>query len=109
MHFHKPAMRSLEAGPHMMYVSRHIYILGAALVNLMLGLYLRMENRGWRRNLQVAGSVLLLLSPVLLTLAFGLEPELGMAGRSARSALGLFALLGGAVAHFAARLGAREN
>jgi hypothetical protein len=83
MRFHKPAMKSLEAGAHMMYVSRHIYILGGALVNVMLGLYLRMESRGWRRNLQLVGSVMLLLSPILLTLAFLQEPEIGMAGRSA--------------------------
>ena len=83
MRFHKPAMKSLEAGAHMMYVLRHIYILGGALVNVMLGLYLRMESRGWRRNLQLVGSVMLLVSPILLTLAFLQEPEIGMAGRSA--------------------------
>ena len=109
MRFHRPAMKSLEGGTHMMYVSRHIYILGGALVNLMAGLYLKMESPGWRQNLQVVGGVLLLSSPILLILAFTREPELGTAGRSALSTLGLFTLLGGVIAHFAARLGSREN
>ena len=67
MRQHKPPGRSLADGQRMMFLSRHIYILGSALVNLTLGLYLRLENRGWRRNLQVAGSLLILLSLVLLT------------------------------------------
>jgi hypothetical protein len=33
MRLHKPAIRSLEDAQRMMYVSRHIYILGSALVN----------------------------------------------------------------------------
>jgi hypothetical protein len=44
---HKPPFRSLEDGQHMMYVSRHFYILGNALVNLTLGIYLKLEGRGW--------------------------------------------------------------
>jgi hypothetical protein len=65
-----------------------------------LGLYLRLENRGWRRNLQVAGSLLILLSLVLLTLAFVDEPGAGIAGRSLQSAFGWVALLLGGLAHF---------
>jgi hypothetical protein len=109
MRFHKPAMESLDAGTHMMFVSRHIYILGSALVNLVMGLYLCMENAGWRRKLQVVGSGLLLLSPILLTLAFVYEPQWGLAGRSGRASSGMFALLGGVVAHFFAKLGAETH
>jgi hypothetical protein len=45
----------------MMYVSRHIYLLGAALVNLVLGLYLQMKPPRWRGILQQIGSLLILL------------------------------------------------
>jgi hypothetical protein len=58
----------------MTYVSRYIYILGSALVNLVLGIYLKLEGRGWRRKLQVVGSLLILTSLVLLTVAFVNEP-----------------------------------
>src|SRR5215469_3228575 len=80
MRLHKPPVRSLADGQRMMFLSRHIYILGSALVNLTLGLYLRLENRGWQRNLQVAGSLLILLSLVLLTLAFVDEQERELRG-----------------------------
>jgi hypothetical protein len=69
----------------MMYVSRHIYILRSALVNLALGIYLKLEGRGWRRKLQVTGSLLIPTSLVLLTLAFVDEPRRGL--RGARYAL----------------------
>src|ERR1700751_353121 len=106
MRSHKPPVRSLKDGQRMMYVSRHIYILGSALVNLPLGIYLKLEGRGWRRKLQVAGSLLILTSLALLTLAFVDEPGAGIAGRSLRSAFGWFTLLGGALAHFFAKVGA---
>jgi len=38
---HHPRMDQLSAEVRMMYVSRHIYLLGASLVNVVLGLYLR--------------------------------------------------------------------
>ena len=47
----------------------------------------------------------MLISLVLLTLAFVDEPGAGIAGRSLRSAFGWFKLLGGALAHFFAKVG----
>lgn len=105
MRFHHPAMKQLSADVRMMYVSRHIYLLGAALVNVVLGLYLRLHT-GWRRHLQQIGSVLVLLSPVLLTLAFFSEPTLGLQGRSWRGYCGMLALFAGVMAHLVASAGA---
>ncbi len=102
LRFHRPALESLEAGTQMMFVSRHIYLLGAGVVNLMLGLYLQVQPESWRRRLQVFGSMLILASPFFLALAFLGEPGLGIAGRSWRTGAGLFTLLGGALAHFIA-------
>jgi hypothetical protein len=102
MRFHRPSMESLEAGVHMMFVSRHIYLLGAGLVNLMLGLYLQAQPETWRRSLQRIGSVLIMASPFFLGMAFLAEPGLGVAGRSWRTSAGLFTLVGGALAHFIA-------
>ncbi len=109
MGHHQPAVRALPAEFHLMYVSRHIYLLGAGLLNLVLGLYLQARQTVWRRALQHLGSILILVSPGLLVLAFLAEPELGLPGRSWRSRLGVFALFGGVIAHFLASIGARPN
>ena len=96
---HTPPVRAMVPELRMMYVSRHIYLLGASLVNLTAGLYLRMERGGWQRTLQVLGSVLLLVSPLLLTLAFFAESPLGLSGRGWRASGALYGLFGGAMLH----------
>jgi hypothetical protein len=99
LRLHRPPVRQLLPEYRMMFVSRHIYLLGASLVHLMLGLYLRRWQAGWARALQAAGSALLFLSLVMLTGAFFTEPSLGLPGRSWQSAGGLYALLAGAALH----------
>ena len=102
MKHHNPPVRMLTPDVRMMYVSRHIYILGAALVNLVLGLYLRKYSPGWRRTLQRIGSVLIFLSVLSLLMAFVSEPALGLAGRSWRSYIGLIGLFAGVMTHLVA-------
>lgn len=109
MSHHNPPVRALTPDVRMMYVSRHIYLLGAALVNLVLGLYLREYSPGWRRVLQRIGSVLILLAPLSLLTAFIDEPSLGLAGRSFRSYFGLIALFAGVMAHFVASFARESN
>ena len=106
MGHHHPRMEQLPAELRMMYVSRHIYLLAAALVNTVLGLYLQLHTSNWRRGLQLAGSMLMLASVFLLTLAFAVEPPHGMAGRSWRSSVGLIALFAGVMTHLLAKAGA---
>lgn len=36
--------------------SRHIYILLSAFVHILLGLYLRLDQKQWRKRLQILGS-----------------------------------------------------
>ena len=102
MKHHNPPVRMLTPDARMMYVSRHIYLLGAALVNLVLGLYLREYSPGWRRTLQRIGSVLIFLSVLSLLMAFVSEPALGLAGRSWRSYFGLIGLFAGVMTHLVA-------
>jgi hypothetical protein len=102
MGHHVPSMQALPAEVRMMYISRHIYLLGASLVNLALGLYLQMHPPGWRRSLQCVGSLLIALSAVSLLLAFVAEPSLGLAGRSWRSYFGLIAMFAGVMTHLVA-------
>jgi len=92
-----------------MYVSRHIYLLAAALVNTVLGLYLHLQTSGWRRGLQLVGSLLILFSVFSLSLAFVIEPPLGVAGRGWRSLVGLVALFVGVMMHLLANAGARSG
>ena len=105
MKHHHPRMEELSAEVRMMYVSRHIYLLGASLVNVVVGLYLRVHPRGWRRVLQQIGSVVILLSPLSLLIAFFAEPAFGLAGRGWRSYSGLIGLFAGVMAHIVASAG----
>jgi hypothetical protein len=57
-----------------MFRSRHIYLLLAGLVNVGVGSYFRDRERGWRRGLQLLGSALVVVAPVLMVAAFFTEP-----------------------------------
>jgi drug/metabolite transporter (DMT)-like permease len=77
MDFQHPKVRELtDEGTRMMFRSRHIYLLLAGLVNLGLGVYFTYHKASWRRTLQIAGSVFILLAPLLMTAAFFYEPRL---------------------------------
>jgi hypothetical protein len=58
-----------------MFRSRHIYLLLAALVNLGVGAYFSYRVRGWRRRLQLLGSALVVAAPALMLAAFFTEPS----------------------------------
>jgi len=109
MSHHHPGASDMPPDLRMMYVSRHIYLLGGALVNVALGLYLQTQPAIWRRVLQHLGSMLILVSPVLLVLAFLAEPALGVAGRGWRTYFGLIGLFAGVMTHLVAHLGARRR
>ena len=106
MKHHYPGMAELSPEVRMMYVSRHICLLGASLVNAVLGLYLEVHRQGWRRIVQRIGSVLILVAPILLLMAFMAEPRFGMAGRSWRALYALIALFAGVMTHIVASAGA---
>jgi hypothetical protein len=109
MGHHIPKMQFLTPDVHQMYVSRHIYLLGAALVNLVLGLYVQLYAPGWRRILQLIGSLFIVFAAISLLLAFVAEPAFGLAGRSWRSYFGLIALFPGVLIHTVASLGRLRN
>jgi hypothetical protein len=83
-----------------MYRSRHIYILAAGLVNLVLGVHFERHREGWRRTVQAGASALLIASPVLLIVAFTVEPGRGFREETPWSHAGLYALFAGSIAHF---------
>ncbi|MCH6551358.1 MAG: hypothetical protein IH804_05005 [Planctomycetes bacterium] len=57
-----------------LFRANHIYLLASGLLNIAVGTYLALQPGGWRRNLQVAGSLLYLAAPALLLVAFFYEP-----------------------------------
>ena len=67
----------LPDGPRLLYRSRHIYLLFSGLINLSIGAYLTDKLSGWRRLLQLIGSILLGIGPPLLLIGFFREPAHG--------------------------------
>jgi hypothetical protein len=104
---HVPPMQMLSDDARLMYRSRHIYLLGGGIANVLLGLYLVQCRDRWRRRVQFAGSLLLLVAPVLLGLAFLAETGHGL-HHTWRSHFGLYAMLGGTLLHFIAAV-RRDN
>lgn len=85
-------------GVRMLFRSAHIYLLLAALLNLVLGLYARPAGARWARGLQVLGSVAILAGPPLFLAAFAWEPWLAGLDRPwARP--GIYLALAGGVLH----------
>lgn len=90
----------LPGEAHLMYLSRHMYVLAAALVHLALGAYAAPLSSRPARATQWAGTWLLIASSVLLVAAFVVEP-VGGRPRTGWSTYGLYALFGGTLLHFA--------
>ena len=94
----------------LLFRSSHIYLLFAALLNVVLGLYGEPAPGGWRRWLRRVGSVLVLVAPPLLGMAFLREPWLtGLARPYAKPAV--VGSLVGVVCHLASqpRAGSRPS
>jgi len=70
-------LHGLPDGVRMLYRSRHIYILFAALMSIVLGLYFSWGPPGWRSKLQAAGSIVMVAATGLLILAFFRDPDVG--------------------------------
>ena len=83
--------------------SRHLYILLSSLLHIVLGLYLQIQPQVWRKSFQLFGSFLLIAGSVLLVWAFIYE-SYTLQHFSDISRYGLFATLGGVIAHFLGKI-----
>jgi hypothetical protein len=88
---------SLSLAEHFFNRSRHIYILGVAMVNLALSVGVSLSPNGWRRGLQLFASGLLAISSILMVAGFFLESPRLDPGQWDR--MGLYAMLGGTLGH----------
>ena len=102
MKHHHPDIHTLADAQRMLILSRHLYLLGGALVNLALGLQLKLAGGGWQKLLQLAGSILIAVAPVLLGLAFLVDMGRSPANRTWWAANAWFAMLGGMMLHLLA-------
>jgi hypothetical protein len=96
-----------------MYLSRHIYMLAPAMVHLVLSVHASPAPHPRLLRLQWAGTILLVVSAILLVVAFVVEPIAGR-GRTGVSAFGIFSLVAGTLFHVIAtglsrRRGSAEN
>ena len=89
--------------PRALYRSAHIYILFSALLNFLLGVYLRPARPRIARLAQYLGSAFLVLSLALLLYGFFVETPLAMIERP-RIRIGIVWSLWGALLHGGAGL-----
>ena len=99
--------RTLTDGVRVLYRSRHIYLLFNALINITLGLYVQYTATGWRRSLQLIGSILIMLAPVFLLAGFFYEPPRG-AQHTIIAPHGIFATAIGILLHLMSAFRRRE-
>ena len=72
-HYH---LMYMADGPRMLYRTRHIFILMSGLLHIGIGSYFSYRSTTVRRALQIVGSVLITVAPVLFTVGFFYEPHL---------------------------------
>src|SRR5436190_8084375 len=99
-------MIGMPDAPRLLYRTRHIFILLAGLLNLVMGAYFTYRIQTWRRAIQLLGSLLIFVAPFLFLIAFFYEPQLGTL-RTPLSHWGTYTITGGALLHVVS--GVREE
>ena len=94
-------LEGMPDGPRALYRSGHIYILFAALLNLLLGVYVRPSDQRRGRIVQNLGSTLLLGALMLFLYGFFVETPQGSIERP-RTREAIYWSLGGVLLHAAA-------
>ena len=105
-HFHH--LVGMPDGPRMLYRTRHIFILFSGLLNVGIGTYLTHPVARWRTVLQGLGSILIILAPLILILAFFYDTTRGDL-RAPLSHWGIYAIAVGTLFHLFSGLGERSN
>jgi hypothetical protein len=102
-----PEIEGMEDGMRLLLRSRHLYIMLTGALNAGLGIYLT-QRTGWRRVAQWIGSGLIMIAPVILLVAFFVEPSRGI--RAANIAVnGLVGTFAGIVLHLLSAIPVRTE
>ena len=108
MHWGLGHLRQMPDVPRLMYRSAHIYLLLAGLLNVALGLYLEVQKPASARLTQMAGSLMLMASPVFFGWSFWAESQQPAIERHLLR-MGIYLSFGGVLLHtFAAWLSRRR-
>lgn len=89
---------SLPEAQRMIYRAGHIYFLFSGLLNLSIGVQLQLSAVPWKKKVQYAGSILLLLSPMIFLYGFYQEASIGHINRS-MTRIGIILSLAGTAFH----------
>jgi len=103
-----PDKDSIDQFLRVLMRSRHIYILFSALIHMALGTYLELRAPVYSRVLQYVGSLLLVISSVLLVWAFVTETY-SLQHFSQLSRFGIYASLAGVALHLFGGLGPKHG
>lgn len=106
MQLHFPAAYLQNESIRYLFRANHIYILFVGLLNIVVGTYVAFSEKDKQRQMQLAGSWALLLSQVVLMIAFFIEPPQAEPERMITS-LGIYLALGGVTLHTLGRF--RKN
>ncbi len=98
MQLHFPAAYLHNESIRYLFRANHIYILFAGLLNIVVGTYVTFSERDKQKQMQSAGSWALLLSQVVLMIAFFFEPPQAEPERIITS-FGIYFALGGVALH----------
>jgi len=105
VHYH---LMYMSDGPRMLYRTRHIFILMSGLLHVGIGTYFRYRLTGVRRALQISGSILITIAPVIFTIAFFYEPHLEEL-HTPLSLAGTITIAVGTLLHFFSGVGTRDE
>jgi hypothetical protein len=94
-----PGIDAPDPAHRLLFRSRHMYILAASLVHLVLAGYVRWSRVPWRRRAQLIASALLTAAVALLVYAF-LSEWRSADLRGWPSSFGLYALFAGVALHY---------
>ena len=103
-----PDKETIPQDLRMLMRSRHIYILLAGLLHVLLGIYLRIQPQAWRKSLQIFGSTLLFAGTATLVWAFVYETYRAKTFSEASRA-GLYLTLAGTIFHLFGGFRRREK
>jgi len=101
-------LNGMPDAPRLMYRSAHIYILYGALLNLLLGSYLRPLLGTAAQRMQLIGSLVLVAVPVLLLVSFFAESHNDPLSRPI-AVIGIYLSLAGCGLHWFASIASRKD